>query len=110
MFKFIAEAYKGSWQRMSGVSMQFGELFIRIGPEEGAQVLVEPSMRKLMLMDHNAAAIYALAIDFTQSKLFKKGLVYLCDDVLIRIGPQKMKDPIIIAPTRVKNTPVIEPG
>lgn len=105
-FKFIAESYKSSVYRMSGVSMRFGELMLRIGPEEGAKSIQEPSMQALDLAGINPAAVYSLCIDWMKSKLRTKGLVFLVDDVLIRIGP--MKDPLIIAPKRTAVEPSLE--
>lgn len=98
MFKFVAESYKSSTFRMTGVVMRFGEQMLRIGPEAGAKSLQEPSMRQLDMLGLNPSAVYALMHDFVNSKLAKKGLVFLVDDVLIRLGP--MKNPIVIAPER----------
>lgn len=99
MLKLIAISYRTSWFRMSGVLMHFGDIEFRIGPTEGAQVLVEPSSKKLELMDLNGLAVYATLRDFMNSKLRTKGLSFLADDVLIRIGPQR--DPLVIHPERV---------
>lgn len=96
IFKLIAKAYTTSWHRMSGVAMRFGSFWLRIGPDRHAILLHEPTTRKLELMDHNPYAIYALVKDWMKSPLKSKGLVFLVDDVLIRIGP--MKNPIVIAP------------
>jgi hypothetical protein len=98
-FKFIAMAYKTSWHKLSGVAMRFGDLWLRIGPDRGAVILHEPTTQKLNLMDHNPFAIYGLVHDWLKSPLKTKGLVFLVDDVLIRIGPQK--NPMIIVPRSV---------
>jgi hypothetical protein len=110
LFKWVADSYRTSWHRMSGVSMDFGQDVLRIGPESTAQRLIEPSMKKLDLMDYNAAAIYSLMADWHESPLRNKGLVFLVPmmddmpDVLIRIGPASMKDPIVIASRRLMET------
>lgn len=99
MLKLIAMSYRTSWFRMSGVLMTFGDIELRIGPTEGAKRLESPSTKKLELMDLNGKAIYATVMDFRNSKIRKKGLSFLADDVLIRIGPQR--DPLVIHPERV---------
>lgn len=100
MFKLIANSYKTSWFRMSGVLMRFGDIEFRVGPMEGAKELIAPSSHKLNLMDLNGAAVYAVLHDFMNSKLRTKGLSFLVDDILIRVGPQK--DPLIIHPELIR--------
>lgn len=94
MLKLVAISYRTSWFRMSGVLMTFGDLEFRIGPTEGAQALINPSTKKLELMDLNGKAVYACLFDFMHSKIKDKGLSFLADDILIQIGPQK--DPLIV--------------
>lgn len=106
MFKLIANAYKTSWHKNRGVSLEFGNTTLRIGPEEKAEKLSAPSMHKLNLMDHNGAAIYALVLDWRNSPLRTKGLVFLVDDILIRIGP--MKDPLVIRPEKIPSGSTLE--
>ena len=101
MLKFVAISYRTSLFAMSGVLLKFGALEFGIGPSDGAKVLIEPSTTKLNLCDLNGAAIYACLLDFRNSKLKDKGLSFLADDVLIRIGPQR--DPLVIHP---KRTPI----
>lgn len=102
-FKLIAKAYQNSWHRMTGVVFHYGDTTLRIGPSEvngkPAPEFNEPGTRKLDLMDHNPFAIISLILDWRDSPLRYKGLVFLVDDVLIRIGP--LKDPIVIRPERV---------